>query len=610
MVLVATLVILAPFVTRARTMDDPLFIWTAQHLQQHPTDPFGFSVNWFGVPQSMLLNVQNPPLASYWLALAGLVSWADTWLHASMLPFALLAVWGVSRLAGLVRADPFWAPLLTLSSAAFLISATNVMCDVMLVAMMVWAIVLWVEGLNRNSVWILLAGAIVAALAAWSKYFGISLIPLLAVYTIIRQRRVTWTLAPLMVTVAPLVIGLWRGRLAEWIVYAAAAGIGGYTFDYLNLKSGIRLASVPVSSVALASVFFAAGISLFLLTLSYQWKNRRRPEAWLLGLWIWGTIIFMAFINWTVAARNLLPMVPALAVVVTMRPGQNESSGRYGNSVTPQEKPLPLAPMAIASGVGLLVAITAAWADADWAGGVRETAGELAAKYQAEGKQVAFQGHRGFQYYMERAGAEAQNLHNLAIVPNLVAILPANNTNVDPSVLRGWETVEVRREAAGGGLYVNDVRGSAGFYCHLFGLLPFAMPTGTPDKYSILQPPREWFQSQEPATDNNPQSGGRRETSSIEQSHLANQLVALSFEHYNRSNWQKSMEVCNQQLAPDPRNTAAYNNLGCSHIKLKDYDRTEEGGNPEDTNQVLLIRLILRCRGGLLFGRNHAAADK
>jgi hypothetical protein len=72
MVLVATLVILAPFVTRAMTMDDPLFIWTAQHLQQHPTDPFGFSVNWFGVPQSMLLNVQNPPLASYWLALAGL----------------------------------------------------------------------------------------------------------------------------------------------------------------------------------------------------------------------------------------------------------------------------------------------------------------------------------------------------------------------------------------------------------------------------------------------------------------------------------------------------------------------------------------------------------
>ena len=568
MVLVATLVILTPFVTRAMTMDDPLFIWTAQHLQHHPTDPFGFSVNWFGFPESMLVNVQNPPLASYWLALAGVVSWADTWLHASMLPFALLAVWGVSRLARLVGADPFWAPLLTLGSAAFLISATNVMCDVMLVAMMVWAIVLWVEGLNRNSVRILLAGAVVAALAAWSKYFGISLIPLLAVYTIIRQRRVTWTLAPLLVTVAllvgwhfwtvgmygvshvfgaakyateigsqqlegpryfaavtflggcilwPLVIGLWRGRLPEWIVYAAAAGVGGYMFDYLNLKSGIRLASVPVSSVAMASVFFAAGISVFLLTLSYQWKNRRRPEAWLLGLWIWGTIIFMAFINWTVAARNLLPMVPALAVVVTMRPGQNESSGRYGNSVAPQENSLPLAPMAVASGVGLLVAITAAWADADWAGRVRETAGELAAKYQAEGKQVTFQGHWGFQYYMERAGAEAQNLHNLAMIPNLVAILPANNTNVDPGVLTGWETVEVRREAAGGGLYVNDVTGSAGFYCHLFGMLPFAMATGTPDKYSILQPPREWFQSQEPATDNNPQSGGRRQTSSTEQ---------------------------------------------------------------------------------------------
>jgi len=55
---------------------------------------------------------------------------------------------------------------------------------------------------------------------------------------------------------------------------------------------------------------------------------------------------------------------------------------------------------------------------------------------------------------------------------------------------------------------------------------------------------------------------------------LANQLVALSLEHYSRSNWQNSMEVCNQQLAPDPRNTAAYNNLCCSQIKLKDCDRT------------------------------------
>jgi hypothetical protein len=542
MVLVLALVILAPFVTRAMTIDDPLFVWTAQHLQQHPTDPFGFETNWFGVPQSMLINVQNPPLTSYWLALAGLVSWDDVWLHVSLLPFALLAVWGVIRLAGLLGADPFWAALLTVGSVAFLISATNVMCDVMLVALMVWAIVLWVEGLNRSNVWILLAAAVVAALAAFSKYFGISLIPLLAAYTLIRQKRVTWALAPLAVTVAllagwhfwtvslygvshvlgaakyakefgnqhldgaryyaavtflggcivwPLVIGLWRARL-EWIGYAVAAGLGAAILH--SLRSGPNMTPVPGSSIALAGVFFAAGVAVFALTAAYQWKNRRRPEAWLLGLWIWGTIVFLAIVNWTVAARNLLPMIPALAILVAMRPARDEASGGRKYSAAQEQKPLPLAPFAVASALGLAVGVVAMWADADWAGGVRRTAGELAAKYQAEGKQVYFQGHWGFQYYMERAGAKAQDFRNPVPGASTIVVVPANNTNIEPRAIPGWQLLDVRKETAGGGLYVNDPVSSAGFYCHIMGLLPLALAVETPDQYYILQPPREWFQ--------------------------------------------------------------------------------------------------------------------
>ena len=61
MVIILALLILAPFLGKALTIDDPLFIWQAKHLIQKPLDPFGFETNWSGFPLLMLANVQNPP---------------------------------------------------------------------------------------------------------------------------------------------------------------------------------------------------------------------------------------------------------------------------------------------------------------------------------------------------------------------------------------------------------------------------------------------------------------------------------------------------------------------------------------------------------------------
>ena len=202
LVLVLLAAILLVFINKAMTIDDPLFIWTAQHLQKHPGDPFGFEKQWFAISQSGLEIVQNPPLTSYWLALAGLVTWNEWWLHLAMLPFALLTVWGTIRLARLVGADPFWAALLTVGTAGFLVSSTTVMCDVTMTCGFVWTIVLWLEGMNRRSMGILVAAAVVAGLTMFAKYFGLALVPLLATYTIIRERQPTRSLWPLAVTMA------------------------------------------------------------------------------------------------------------------------------------------------------------------------------------------------------------------------------------------------------------------------------------------------------------------------------------------------------------------------------------------------------------------------
>lgn len=538
MVIVLALAILAPFLGKAITIDDPLFIWQARHLQQKPFDPFGFEANWFGTPYSMLTNVQNPPLTCYWLALAGLVSWREAWLHLTMLPFALLVLTGVIRLARQLGADPFWAALLTLGSAGFLVSATNLMCDVMMLCGMVWSIVFWIEGLNRNRVSLLLVAAFLAGLTALTKYFGISLVPLLAAYTVIRQKRATWLLAALLAPIAilvgwhlwtmrlynvshvlgaakyaesinarfsnggryfsavaflggcafwPLAIVLWRKSVAGWIAILILALVGGRTFGVLSSRSQFP---PPDPSYVFAAVFFAAGVAALWLTGEFHWKQRHQPETWLLCLWIWGTLIFAGIINWTVAARNVLPLIPALVLLAAMPPSAvTQSSGRKEPSPIPQKRSLALVPFAAASGLGLILAVLATWADFDWSGRVRQTAFDLAGRYEAKGRQVFFQGHWGFQYYMELAGAKCQDVNHIVSGPAVVTVIPLNNSNVFPNAFDGWVLEETHEETAGSGLYLTDATSGAGFYSHLVGLLPMAINTGRPDRYYVVKPP-------------------------------------------------------------------------------------------------------------------------
>jgi hypothetical protein len=548
MVIILALLILIPFLGKSLTIDDPLFVWQAKQLQLKPFDPFGFETNWFGFPKSMLVNVQNPPVTCYWLALAGLVSWKETWLHLSLLPFPLLALWGVIQLARRFGADPFWAALLTLGSVGFLVSATNLMCDTMLTCGIIWSILLWIKGLDRDNIWLLILAALLAGFTALTKYFGVSLIPLLAAYTLIRQKKLTWSLAPLLATVAillgwhfwtlykydvshlqgaqkyaenfnnafsdgtryfssvtflggcilwPLIIMIWRVRSAGRIILAAGGLLGALISiqiaDNLSVKSlGGLSVQLPVSTHILAAVFFAAGVAVFWLTAEYHIKNSHSPETWLIALWIWGTLFFMTIVNWTVAARSLLPMIPALAIIAAMPGKSAEKTGSRKSSLpATAKKPLPVTSFITAAILGLALAVLATWGDFDWANSVHRAANELTAKYKAAGKQVYFQGHWGFQYYMELAGATVQDMQHLVTSPNTITIIPSNNSNTYPRNFLNWEAIELREERIKSRIYLTDPKDSAGFYSHIIGILPLAFAAGKPDKYYAMKPPPE-----------------------------------------------------------------------------------------------------------------------
>src|SRR6266853_953973 len=95
-----TVLCLAPFVGKAFHIDDPLFLWAAKQIQANPGNPYGFSVNWYGVAMPMSEVTKNPPLTSYYIAaVAAVAGWSERSLHLAFLLPAIVAILGTYLLA-------------------------------------------------------------------------------------------------------------------------------------------------------------------------------------------------------------------------------------------------------------------------------------------------------------------------------------------------------------------------------------------------------------------------------------------------------------------------------------------------------------------------------
>lgn len=63
-------VILLPFIAKPFHIDDPMYLWAGRHIVRHPFDFYGLHVFWTGSITPMWWLNQNPPLTSYFTALA------------------------------------------------------------------------------------------------------------------------------------------------------------------------------------------------------------------------------------------------------------------------------------------------------------------------------------------------------------------------------------------------------------------------------------------------------------------------------------------------------------------------------------------------------------
>lgn len=532
----ATVAVFAPFLAKPFNLDDPLFIWTAQQIYVHPGDPFGFDVNWAQTVFPMWNATENPPLACYYLALgAGFFGWNEIGLHLAFLLPAIAVVVGTRRLAGHFCRRPTLAALAALCTPVFMVSSMTVMCDVLMLAFWIWAAVLWVEGLKRDDFGRLAMAGLLVALAELSKYYGACLIPLLGAYGLFCKRRpgrwMVYLLIPLAVLYgyqvattalyghnlllravqftsffaafqkqtagysatataftalaftggcvavaaffAPL---LWRRRTlmvggGVLILLAAFAAFVGV------LGNGFNAAAWSSPFVVKLQVIFWAACGLGVLALAIaDVVQRRDAGAWLLVLWVLGTFSFAAFCNWTVNGRSILPMMPAVGILIARRLDRNLPATK---TMWPRGAIISLAASAVLS---LLVL----HADYLFARATRENAKIACSKLRAEGHLLWFEGHWGFQYYMEAGGARAIDLAHPTLKPGDTFVVPFNNAGLHSPRLDTGTPREVITVPKSPFLATMDKSVGAGFYASIVGPLPFAFGRVPPEETLVF----------------------------------------------------------------------------------------------------------------------------
>jgi 4-amino-4-deoxy-L-arabinose transferase-like glycosyltransferase len=531
---VAVLACLVPFSGKAFNVDDTLFIYVARQIIQHPLDPFGFKVNWFLDAVPIAHETKNPPLASYYIAAAaGFVGWSERALHFAFLLPALAVILGTYRLAQRLTNSPLLAAAATLLTPAFLVSANSVMCDTMMLALWLWAIIFWIEGLQPEKPHYLAISAILITLCALTKYFGMALIPLLAAYSLARQRPLgswawylllpilaltgyqRWTKAVyglrMISEAAHMSTGVRQTRQSSALAKALVdlSFIGGCTLPALTLAPMVwprkKLLAVCVASAMAGflisrgriglgemlwpfdfyrhwflvgvqlTLFIAAGFSVLMLAAADAWK-RKDADSLLLMLWVGGTFIFTGFLNWAINARSVLPLIPAAGILLARRVDMRRATSL-------RWRPAMLAiPLAVAGAASIWLT----WADTELANSARTAATLIEQKTWNHPGTIWFTGHWGFQYYMESFGARAVAVDDPPQRRGDFIAMASNDRlfEMRPEFVGSCDVIQIPMRL---GITTIQRELGSGFYSSDLGPLPFAIGPVPPERYELIR---------------------------------------------------------------------------------------------------------------------------
>ncbi len=531
---VLTALFLAPHLNKPFHIDDVTFIWSAQHtINSDWTRPFAARQNWYGQSEPLWTHINHPPLNSYFLAtLVAVFGEQEIPVHAGYMLPAILFIVGTFHLTQLLGGSGLLASVIALVTPVFWVSATTIMADVWMAAFWIWAVVFWIIGLNSGKNYFLFIASVAAGACMLTKFHGIALVPLLLVYSCCYKRSLPRQLTFLLIPVAIFILyqcvaanlygrvpvfdaaryatgsqgdrdPFTRGLLTLFFVgggYAPLAFLGPLLWTRrICIIWGLFFLAILITARALLNntlgvypipqdpglnwlwmfhfaVFLTAGIHVLTVVILHLWSNRNANGV-LLVLWTIGIIVFTGFVNWTVNCRSLVLIITPVAVIAVLRI-------RTRGSVNPERPILRLGlPLLASAAISFVVAA----ADRSFAESARDAARSLSERYSEVTGTLWFQGHWGFQYYMELLGHKPFDMKNSRLIPGDRMVIPETNYGrflFAPTHVKTIDHVEIN-----GGLpaATMSMETGAGFYFDRLGPFPFTLGSVPVYRYEVLE---------------------------------------------------------------------------------------------------------------------------
>ena len=511
-------ILLALFASTAFRIDEPNIIAIGQRIVTHPTDPYGFIINWNGIPEVAFNVLANPPLHPAWLAIVGILfGWSETALHLSMIPFSILALWAVWRIAENYDRDPMLAMLLVAVSPGFLVSSMVVMPDITMYALFLLAVAFATTYAQRGGRWAAVAAFAFGFLTPLFKYNGLLVGAVLAAIWITSKER-RW---PLFWIAGSPGIGLAVWSLVSWWWYgqmhffAMASFESGAKIDVFNgsfavfglailpmtahflpaaEKSVLRNlgaagAAVLMFSAAkwiigyplLTAILFGISVALtvrFLISAfqsfrAEQWRSRE------VVLMVWLIVVFLFQYNLLfTSVRYMLPSLAPAVLLLLPRGSRFERKWQL----------LPAA--------GLVIALAVAIGDARTANVSREyVAEQLVPLHRKLGGRFFFDGHWGFQYYAQKAGGEIVQARRIRWQEHdlfATAINAFPRARIRPANRAFFLDTTMTSISIGWPIHTVDCRAIANFHANVLANCDHVMPPYVP--WALSTAPSERFQ--------------------------------------------------------------------------------------------------------------------
>jgi hypothetical protein len=224
------------------------------------------------------------------------------------------------------------------------------------------------------------------------------------------------------------------------------------------------------------AIFVAIGGAVLALAAA-DLRRKRDAEAFLLFLWVAGTFFFTAFVNWAINGRSVLPLIPALGILMARR--------LDGLGIA-ELRPVRNAAVAALFISGLL-SFWIARGDADLANSAKSAAKLIYQHTREEKGAVWFQGHWGFQYYMEQQGLRPLDFEKVTLRRGDVVITPDNaaeTTGLPAEFVLSSQELDIPLSQP---VITERWRMAAGFYGSYFGPVPFTFGAVAPEKYSLQE---------------------------------------------------------------------------------------------------------------------------